>query len=180
MVSAMEQLSSTVRDLARHSVIIRALVLALAVIAGCDGGDDGNGDGGAMITDCTSSAACGADGETCTAGGQRCECAQHGGGLACESTSCPSTPVGPGTPCSMPGLTCDPDFEFAGYRCTAPENVFTECLPGGTIDSRCPSSRPVEGAPCCWLSFSGVLDPCMYIGDSAMWSCTSDHWVRTP
>lgn len=88
------------------------------------------------------------------------------------------TAVGEGTPCSVPGQTCDPDFEFAGYRCTAPENVFAECRPGGTIDSRCPSARPTEGAPCCWLPLA--LDPCTYAGDRAMWSCESDHWVRRP
>jgi hypothetical protein len=77
----------------------------------------------------------------------------------------------------MVGLTCDPDFEFAGYRCTGPENVFVECLPGGTIDSRCPGAPPTAGAPCCWLELSG-LEPCQYAGDDGLWSCLSDHWVR--
>ncbi|CAN5838518.1 hypothetical protein BH11MYX2_BH11MYX2_06870 [soil metagenome] len=154
-------------------VVAMSFVLATA----CDDGGGSDGPGSGQITDCTSGSACGAAGETCVANGMRCGCAEHGSFLVCESVACPQDPVAPGDPCTMPGTICDPDFEFAGYRCTAPERVFAECL-GGTADSRCPSTAPEEGGPCCW-NVSG-LDPCVYGGDAAMWSCDSDHWLRTP
>ena len=158
----------------------RATMIALTLaIASCGGGSTPDGVDAASIVDCTTGAPCGADGETCTTATERCACAAHGSSLVCESSSCPATPVSSGTPCTTDGLTCDPDFEFAGFRCTGPENVFVECLPGGTIDSRCPAALPAEGAPCCWV-IDG-LEPCTYAADPGQqWSCAGSHWLRAP
>jgi hypothetical protein len=131
------------------------------IACSCDGPPPPCGQGGCEQGAC----------ETTT---ERCECAAHGGVVVCEPLECPQQTVQEGTACTQPGLVCDPDFEFSGFMCVAPENTWVACSPRGTYDSRCPLDAPTPGAPCCW-QFSGQLDPCAY-GD-VNYSCQNNHWT---
>src|SRR5688572_19806842 len=144
-------------------------ILAILVLVACDARPHDIPDAPvdvdvAMPAPCELGRTC-ARGETCTTTTTRCECAAHGSNLVCESLACPATAVTNGTSCTQPGLVCDPDFEFYGFRCTGPENVFVECMPGGTPDTQCPFLAPTPGAPCCWLEIGWTPVLCAYPSD---------------
>jgi hypothetical protein len=151
---------------------MRTGLLVLALLAACDSDPDQQTGVAPDAPQCAAGMPCEAE-FTCETADERCTCTTYSSSAFCEPIACPATTVEPGTACTQVGLRCDPDFEFAGYECIGPENVWVACEPGGTIDSRCPFREPVAGAPCCWTD--GLqLDPCPY-GDTS-YSCVNDHW----
>ena len=95
----------------------------------------------------------------------------------------PSSACAPGAACGAVGAMCGEAFEFSGYRCVGPEQVWAACHPYNGLGppgpaNGCPSTSPAEGSPCCRAFVSGLPHGCLLEGQR--WECRSDHWTRTP
>lgn len=105
-------------------------------------------------------------------------CGSSSGDADAAGTSCSA-----GASCASVGAMCGQAFEFSGYRCVGPEQVWAACYPYNGLGppgpaNGCPSAAPAEGSPCCRAYVAGLPHGCL-VGD-ARWECVSDHWTRVP